>query len=266
MKKHKKRAAVIATGWVGDTIACTAAATSLAERGFETTLWTRWPQLKPILDNDKRFKTKTYLRVNVLNWFKFILEIYYDLVVWEPSKWSYEEPFTCEIRRKAGCSPTPEYSLFLSDEQTPLKELSAEKNAPRICISKDFHKRLYGRNAEDFLNQLSDFANIHWIGLDSSKNSKHGKFHSLVADAQILKSCDVYVGPEGGILWLAAGLGQKCVYFTEHILDAAKRYQIDDLSQILGSRNHFPKRTDIVALPPYCENDIAIKAIKDLLR
>ena len=100
MKKLKKRAAVIATGWVGDTIACTAAATSLAERGFETTLWTRWPQLKPILDNDKRFKTKTYWRVNVLSWFKFILEIYYDLVVWEPSKWSYEEPFTSEIRRK----------------------------------------------------------------------------------------------------------------------------------------------------------------------
>ena len=124
------RAAVIATGWLGDTIACSAAATSLAEKGYKTTLFIRWPQLKPILDKDKRFITRTYWHIKLLKLFMPIINRFFDLVIWEPSGWSYKEPFTSEMRRLAGCDPKPEYSLSLIDG-SGMKELVSNKNLLR---------------------------------------------------------------------------------------------------------------------------------------
>ncbi len=266
VNKSKKRAAVIATGWIGDTIACTAAATSLSEIGYQTTLFIRWPQLKPILDNDKRFITRTYWRANVLKLFKPILDRWFDLVVWEPYKWSYQEPFTSEIRRLAGCNPDPEYSLSLSTKQTNCQSSDlARPSRFVICISRDLYKRLYGRNAEELINQLSEFADIQWVGLNPDQNSKHGKNNSLVEDANTIIKSDIFLGPEGGMLWLAAGLGKASVYFTEHILEVEKVNGVKNLDKILGSKNYFPHKSQNFALPSFCTNDVAVDIIKRVL-
>jgi hypothetical protein len=263
----KKKAAVISTGWIGDTIACTAAATSLAEMGYQVTLFIRWPQLKPILDNDKRFNTRTYWRTYVLKLFTPILNKWFDLVVWEPCKWSYQEPFTSEIRRLAGCDATPEYSLCLSPEQ--LDNISFDSKTklsrPVICISRDLYKRLYGRDAEDLISQLTKFADIQWVGLNPDQDSKQGKNKNLLDDARSIANSDLFLGPEGGILWLAAGLDKTTVYFTEHISEVEKVNGLKNLDRILGSENHFPHKTKHVALPPFCTNDVAVDTIKQTL-
>lgn len=262
----KKRAAVIATGWLGDTIACTAAATSLTEMGYQTTLFIRWPQLKPILDSDTRFITRTYWRANVLKWFKPILNSWFDLVVWEPSKWSYQEPFTSEIRRLAGCDAIPEYSLSLNGSRVKSSLVAGTRRTRAvICISRDLYKRLYGRDIDELISKLSEFADIQWVGLNPDQNSKHGKNNNLVDHAKSIENSDLFLGPEGGMLWLAAGLGKASVYFTEHILEVEKVNGVVNLDRILGSKNYFPQENKYIALPPFCKNQVAVDTIKQAL-
>lgn len=258
---NKKRAAVVSTGWLGDTIACTAAATSLFEKGFDVTFYTKWQQLKPILDNDKRFKTVVYGKLISHKLTRPFFSSRYDLIIREPKGWSYEEPFTSEIRRMAGCTPTPEYELQLSQSQI---ELSPTNIVPTISISRDIYKRAYGRNIEELTKLISSVAAINWVGLDPNSNSKKGKSKDLVSDAAKIYQSDLFIGPEGGLLWLAAGLGKTCVYFSEHIEEICKNIHKGNPRIALGSKNHFPKHSHI-SLPAMCSNEEAIKILKSNL-
>ena len=260
----KKTAAVVATGWVGDTITCTAAATSLYEVGYEVTLFIRWPQLKDILKNDKRFKVRLYPHLKVIKSFGWLLDLCFDKVVWEPAGWDYIYPSTTEIRMVAGCEPKPEYELFLGDGFVPEVR---EKNArPLIAFGRDIYKRAYGRDVDEFVRMLSEIADIEWIGLAPEKNSKHGKGNSLLQEAKRIAAADIFLGPEGGLLWLAAGIGKPCVYFSENIDAVAARKGIGNLDHVVGSKNHFPDKNIHTALPSGCSNQQAIALIQSALQ
>lgn len=259
----KKKAAVIATGWVGDTIACTAAATSLYDKGFEVTFFTRWPQLIPILKNDSRFTVQLYWHLKFIRLMKPILNWYFDIVIWEPSKWSYQEPFTAEIRRIAGCAPITEYQLFLSPERAMVK--TSHNSKPVITISRDLYKRAYGRDIDGLVTQLQMLGKVEWVGLPPQKNSKHGKGRGLLGDAISIFNSDIFIGPEGGLLWLAAGINKPCIYFTENIVEVAKQNNAPNLDCILGSKNHFPDKAIYFALPAYCSNEDAVKGTRNAM-
>lgn len=259
----RKKAAVIATGWVGDTIACTAAATSLSEKGYQVTFFTRWPQLIPILKNDSRFTIRLYWHLKLLRLIKPILKWYFDVVIEEPAKWSYKEPFTAEIRRIADCVPSPEYQLFLRPERAVL---NATRNPrPIIAISRDLYKRAYGRDIDKLVAQLKTLAEVFWVGLPPQKNSKHGRSSGLLDDAISISKCDIFMGPEGGLLWLAAGITKPCIYFTENIVEVAKQNKISNLDNVLGSKNHFPEKAIYFALPPNCSNEDVITFTRNVM-
>jgi hypothetical protein len=258
----EKSAAVVATGWLGDTIACTAAATSLSDMGYSVTFFTRWPQLVSLLRNDGRFKVALYRYLRLKPLLKHLLPLFYEKVVWEPDRWSYQEPFTSEIRRIAGCEPKPGYQLFLNKDAP--SESSCHTHS--IAVSRDLYKRAYGRDVDDFIRQLELLGKIHWVGLPAAKNSKHGKKHDLLADAKMILESDVFVGPEGGLLWLAAGIGKPCIYFTENIVEVARQNGFTNLDHVLGSKNYFSDQSLHTQLEPYCSNFDAIKAIQDKLK
>lgn len=259
---NKKRAAVVSTGWLGDTIACTAAATSLFEKGFDVTFYTKWQQLKAILDNDKRFKTVVYGKLISPKLTRPFIPSRFDLIVREPNGWSYKEPFTSEIRRIAGCTPEPEYKLQLSNDQI---QLCSRNSNPTISISRDIYKRAYGRNIQELTNLLSSIAQITWVGLDPNSNSKKGKNKDLVSDAAKIYQSDLFIGPEGGLLWLAAGLGKTCIYFSEHIEEICKNIQKGNPRTTLGSKNHFPHFSH-TSIPAYCSNGEVMEIVKTNLR
>lgn len=259
-----RKAAIFALGWIGDTIACTAAATSLHDQGYEVFLYTRWPQLAPLLKNDKRYKTVNYFHLNILKVIEPVIKNSYELIIRSPSKWNYREPHTSEIRRIAGCDIHPAYELFLPNGiSSSLSESTPRK--PIFSISRDFYKRSYGRNESEFIELLSQVGSIQWVGLDAHKSSKYGKFNSLIPVAEQLIRSDFYIGPEGGMLWLAAGLGVKTIYFTEHIADFEKKLGLSDLRSVLGSKNCFPNCNLHNDIPPYCSNKEAIEIINQVV-
>lgn len=261
-KSTPRKAVVVATGWLGDAIACSAAASSLSELGYQTTLLIRWPQLKPIFDCDPRFKTQVYGKYLTYKITRPLFPSRFDVIVREPKGWSYSLPFTSEIRKLAGCEPTSEYQLYLPSTTTALTAPISKR--PQIALARDIYKRAYGRDISQLVQKLSELADIQWVGLDSSMNSKHGKTNNMLNDAACIKNADLFIGPEGGLLWIAAGLGTKCVYFTEHILEVERVQGKTGLMKILGSENHFPQKGHH-ALKPYCTNEEVIATIKQRL-
>lgn len=251
-----RRAAVIATGFMGDTIAGTAAATSLHQEGFRVTLFTRWPQIASILRNDDRFETVVYGRFVPRRIRRPLYPGRFDLVVREPFPWSYREPFTSEIRRRAGTAPEPGYELFLSDRQRKLGRMSSDR--PLVSISRDIHKRAFGRDVDRLVTMIEKIAEIRWVGLDPKLHSKHGRRRSIEHDASIIHNSDVFLGPEGGMLWLAAGIGTNCMYLTENI--ARLEAEHPTIWQCLGSRCHFPDAGH-TALPPGCSNERVVEEL-----
>jgi hypothetical protein len=264
LTKYKK-AAVISTGWLGDSIFCSAAAASLhEEKGFDVDFYIKWPQLKSILDYDSRFNTilydkslfsRTQLSLKLLN---------YDLVVREPEGWSYEEPNTVEIRKTAGCFPQSEFEI-----KTPffIHERKSTTHYLKLAISRDIYKKSYGRNIENLLKILDCKYDINWVGLDPNKssvfgkkNSRNGRDNSLFKDVEIMLNCDFFFGPEGGLLYLAGGLGLRSVYLSEHIHNLKPLNNHGDCSKTLGNANLFPSSKHIV-LPPYSSNEQVIEMI-----
>jgi len=260
----KKKAAVVSAGWLGDAIACSAAAASLSEMGYDTVFFMRWPQLKPIFDNDKRFTTKYYGRYLTYKAPRPLFPSRYSIIAREPAGWSYEEPFTSEIRRSAGCEPLAEYNLMLSERQIGMARTRFSTNRPVISFARQCYSRAYGRDIDELADALTGIAEVQWVGLDPTKDSKKGKHLSLEEDASVIYSSDIYLGPEGGLLWLAAGLGTQCVYFTEHIFEIAKR-KSGNPRIALGSKNHFPKASHI-DLPPFCPNTHVIDTIAEIIK
>ncbi|NTV02694.1 MAG: hypothetical protein HGB04_07930 [Chlorobiaceae bacterium] len=260
----RKKAAVVNRGWMGDAIACSAAAASLAEAGYETTLFIRWPQLKPILDNDKRFVTKLYGRFLSYKIRRPLFPAFYDVIAVEPPGWAYEEPHSAEMRRIAGCEPLPQYRLLLTEAQIGMTREALPKDRPVIAVARDSYKRAYGRDVDRLVAALSAFAEVRWVGLSPDKDSKQGKHASLIRDASIISNSDLFLGPEGGLLWVAAGVGTRCVYFTEHIMEIDRNIKRGHPSRVIGSKHHFPGGSHI-DLPPYCSNDQVVKTIAEIL-
>lgn len=250
------RAAVVASGFMGDTIACTAAATSLNDRGFEVTLFTRWPQLHSLLRNDPCFDTTVYGRLISRKFQRPLRPRRFDLIVREPYPWSYREPFTSEIRRLSGSAPDPGYKLHLNERQKALGRLRTDR--PSVAISRDLQKRAFGRDVETLLRMVEKIADIRWVGLEPALHSKHGKRRSIERDASIIRDSTIFFGPEGGMLWIAAGVGTKCIYLTENIARLEDEHPL--VWRSLGSCNHFPDAGHH-ALPPGCSNLDVIEGI-----
>jgi hypothetical protein len=257
--------AIVATGWVGDTIVCSAGATSLhLEKGYSVDFYMKWPQLKGLFEFDDRFRTILY---QDSFWGRFLLNLRlqkYPLVIREPSVWSYKEPKTAEIRRMAGCAIKSEYELRIPNS---IGVLPAETNGidkSRVVISRDIYKKAYGRNIDYFIEGLKKYFEIEWIGLDHEQSSKHGNQSDLLQTARAMKRAICYIGPEGGLLWLAAGIGVRTIYFTEHFHHVHPTEKDGDPWLSLGSVNMFPDGNHI-AIPAFCSNEAAIEIIKNAL-
>ena len=262
-KGQNKKAAVVATGWVGDSIMCSAAAQALhEEKGFQVDFFIKWPQLKCIMDADDSFITRLY-QDNFLGRLKLKLSLQqYDLVVYEPKMWSHTEPKIVEIRRLAGCHLSSEYVLTIAERLTSDNRAAGSK--PLITLSRDIYKKAYGRDIDDFLQKLRQVCDVEWIGLDPNLSSKYGRDEDLLPLAQAMKKSDCFIGPEGGMLWLAGCLGVRTIYFTEHFHHVRPQHPQGDPWKSLGIANMFPNANHI-PLPSYCSNQDAVEIISNAL-
>jgi len=257
------RVAVVATGWLGDSIMCSAAAQSLHDdRGYQVDFYIKWPQLMSIMAADERFSTRLY-QDNFLGRLQLKLKLQkYDLVVCEPEMWSHKEPKIVEIRRSAGCNLNSEYLLKIAERLPSVNRPLGSK--PLVTLSRDIYKKAYGRDIDEFVKNLRQVCDVEWIGLDPKLSSKDGKEEDLLPLAQTIRKSDCFIGPEGGMLWLAGCLGVRTIYFTEHFHHVHPQDPLGDPWKSLGIANMFPNSNHI-ALPSYCSNQDALEIISKAL-
>jgi len=163
----------------------------------------------------------------------------------------------------AGCDTVTEFQLTRPDYKASGDSQRQSESVPRLCISRDIKKRSYGRDIDQLVLTLSEFNEISWIGLDSNLDSKRGVRSGMEKDIQTLLAADAYLGPEGGMLWLAAGLGVKTVYLTEHIHALEGKFG-PGVHKTLGMVNVFP-RGGHTALPPGCPNSEIVAQVQEAI-
>lgn len=254
-----KKAAVVATGWLGDSIMCSAAAGSFHdERGFSVDFYIKWPQLFNVMVADVRFRTRLYQDSFLGRMRLKCLLQNYDLVLYEPKQWSHKEPKIVEIRRLAGCTLSSEYLLEISNKLPSANVVNRKR--PLITLSRDIYKKSYGRDIDEFVKMLRHFCDVERIGLDPKLSSKFSKEKDLLPLAKAIKNSDCFIGPEGGMLWLAGCLGVRTIYLTEHFHQVHPSDPEGDPWKSLGIANMFPNSNHI-ALPSFCSNRDACEII-----
>ena len=254
MKTKKSiRVAVVSHGWLGDSLICTAAASSLFEEyGYEVDFFCKWRQLAEILKDDTRFRTFTYKDSKIGNFFLNRRLREYSKIIYEPFPWSHNEPLTTEIRRIAGCQLKSEFYIQVNPQYS-------RKNTIKdvVVMSRDLYSRNFNRDVDEFVGLLSEKYKIEWIGLKPGKSSKRGRNKSLIPAVKKLSHAKIFIGPEGGLLWLSAALNVPCVYFSENI-DHIHKVHKSNTWEALGSEVIYPNGNH-KCLPPYCSNQDAIK-------
>jgi len=251
-----QKIALISNGWLGDSIACTAAAVSIyEERGVKVDFYCKWKQLQPILGQDKRYNFVLFNESFLGNFFLKNKLKRYTKIYKEPFPWSYKEPFTSEIRRLVGCDPSPQISIDLKLKRNNLKI------NPQVAISRDLYSRNFGRDIDEFIRVLSMKTKIVWVGLSPHKSSKRGKRKRLIDDLQVILASEAFIGPEGGLMWLSGSVGVPTIYFSENIEDVNKKIKSGNAWSSLGAENIWGSEIHC-CLPPFCTNELAIEKIE----
>jgi len=255
-----KKTALIGKGYLGDTLASCAGAISLyEEKGIKVDFYCKWKQLIPILKQDTRFNTIYYSK-NFLGRIIFYFRLKkYNTIFEAPESWSYKEPFTCQIRRIVKCKAKKSFKINLNKSLYPS---NIRKN--QIAISRDLISRNFGRDISELTDILSLQKKIVWVGLPAGKSSKRGKNVDLSDTVHKLLSSEVYIGPEGGLLWLAGSIGVSTLYFSEQIDNVNKKLKKGNAWKTLGSENIFGKKNH-KCIPAYCSNKEAIKIIYECI-
>ena len=254
MKTKKSiRVAVVSHGWLGDSLICTAAASSLFEEyGYEVDFFCKWRQLAEIFKDDTRFRTFTYKDSKIGNFFLNRRLREYSKIIYEPFPWSHNEPLTTEIRRIAGCQLKSEFYIQVNPQYS-------RKNTIKdvVVMSRDLYSRNFNRDIDEFVGLLSKKYKVEWIGLKPGKSSKRGRNTSLIPAVEKLSRAKIFIGPEGGLLWLSAALKVPCIYFSENI-DHADKFHKRRTWDSVGSEVIYPNGNH-KCLPPYCSNEDAAR-------
>lgn len=209
---------------------------------------------------------------------------------------SFLEPPTIEFQKFAGVrNPTPGYKVYTDfdfdvfmqsqlkpeggfDQDNPYdfnkkfiavmrnwKEKTYLFTREQYELAKDVPSYGYGgahRNIEYIVNKLKDKFNIIFVGVDSNvsqyqtSNVEDNSPISLLFQASVIKMCHAFVGTEGGLANIAAGVGTKTIITGDfvHQLYGPKGVlkQIDNPQ--LGPKYYFPN-SDHVTLDPFLTDD-----------
>jgi len=221
----------------------------------------------------------------------------YDKVI-ELSQLHYEITPCEEYQQQAGLSTitksyqiytTPEYDIIAKQY---IDSLRIELNKPVIGIMSNWQSKTYlftpeqydagidvpnlgyggkHRDIQYIIDSLQEHFTLYPIGFDSA--AQHQTIHiddtntkSILFEASILKYCDAFIGTEGGLANLAAGVGCRTILTGDFI------YQLYGpngcIKKIknpqLGPDKYFPDKDHLMLNPYYTDKEVVSSIIKNL--
>lgn len=208
-----------------------------------------YPQMESLLKNDPYIDNvivSDYPSVIPVN--KLVVEESYDKVI-KLTPLSFIEPPACEYQRLAGIdNPTPEFKVYTSSEYDIIAKQYLNdcfnNNKKTLAIMSNWESKSYlftedqykagidvpnlgyggrHRDIQKIVDELSKDYNLYGVGYPQdisqlqTSTIKDSDVKSLLFECSIIKNCDAFIGTEGGLCNLAAGVGTKTIITGDFI-------------------------------------------------
>lgn len=191
-------------------------------------------------------------------------------------------------------NPSPEYKIYTQPEydeiaQNLIQDLKNQHGKPVIGLMSNWESKTflftreqyelgidvpgfgYGgkhRNVNFIVNELQNYFTLYFLGVGNLNQQQtllipEDDVKSLLFEASILKYCDAFIGTDGGLATIAAGVGTKTIITGDFNLQlygwngVLKKIQ----DPKLGPNKYFPKEFGHLALDPYLSDKEIIEQI-----
>lgn len=240
-------------GYFGDIIFSTSIAKKLKDENKYDVIdfLIGFPQVKELVSNnpyiDNVFISDNSTYDAAISLYRYTNK--YDNII-KLDKLSFTIPPPQEYQLQAGVQqPDSNYKVYTSEvydeiAKTYISELKMNNNKPVLAILSNWKERSflftedeynigidvpnlgYGgkrRDVDYIISKLSSLYNIYYVGMPdntshiSTTSIEHNDVKSLLFEASIIKYCDYFIGAEGGICNIAAGVGTKTIITGDFI-------------------------------------------------
>jgi hypothetical protein len=291
---------VVVNGFFGDIAFSTSIAKKLKQENQYDMIdyHIGFPQMESLLNNDLNINT-VFLPTNPTPYPQIPFDINdYDKVV-QIGQMYFDIPPPTQMQISAGVrNPDSEYQLFTNYEydqiaQQILIEMRKEYGKPVLCIQSNWEERSflftreeyergvdvpnfgYGgrhRNVQSIVNELSKHFSLLEVGFPSNI-SQLSTVHvptsdqkSILFECSIMKYSDAFVGAEGGLCNLAAGVGCRTIITSDFI------HQLYGWNGVLrkietpklGPVHYFANRGHVELDPYLTDEQVAYEIIKNI--
>lgn len=219
----------------------------------------------------------------------------YDKVI-QVNQMHFQIPPPTQMQVEAGIrNPDSEYFLFTNNEydqiaQDLIAQIKAEHGKPVVCVLSNWEERSflfskeqynagvdvpnlgYGgkhRNIQQIVEQLSEHLSLLEVGFPSNTSqlstmqipTNHQK--SILFECSLMKYCDAFIGAEGGLCNLAAGVGCKTIITSDFVHQVyGPNGSVKKIQQpALGPAKYFPNIGHIELDPYLTDEEVAQQII-----
>lgn len=286
---------VVTYGYFGDIMFATSLAQTLKRQYNQVDYLIGFPQMQDLVENDPSIDnvlvsyTPGPVPMNRTSGYDRVIEL---------GPLNYQVTPCEEYHRQAGLEFGEQYQLYTNPyfdqvaKQT-VSYLHTEYNKPVLGVMSNWQSKTYiftpeqyeagidvpglgyggsHRDVQSIVDELSKHFTLLPIGFDSHVSQQetaglqsHDK-KSLLYEASLLKYCDAFVGTEGGLANLAAGVGCKTILTGDfiHQLYGPNGCIKKIADPQLGPNKYFPKVGHLMLNPYYSDIEVANAIIESL--
>lgn len=265
-------------------------------------------QMKRLLENNPYIDgVNRYMKENIKRhpWNRNIGDIdkekYKDYTKFDLQPLNFQEPPSLEYQTLCGIkNPSAEYKLYTEKDydiiaKKQIDELREETNKKILAVMLNWEERSflftkdqydiaidvpnlgYGgkhRNISTIISKLESNFKLIGVGMPSG-TSQHSTTNipdedqkSILYECSLMKYCDAFIGAEGGLCNLAAGVGTRTIITGDfvHQLYGPKGSQKQIHDPKLGPKYYFPNRKPPhITLDPYLTDEEVYLSIESIM-
>lgn len=291
---NNTRCLVITYGFFGDIIFASSLAKKLKEQYGYVDYLIGFPQVKRIIENNP-FISKVFVSdpPNAIPNYNFDILSYNKVIRLKPL--NYEVTPCEEYYHQAELEDsTSEYTVYTQPEfdvvaEDVILDLKNKYNKPVLAVMSNWESKTYiftkeqyeqgidvpnlgyggsHRNIQLIVDKLQEHFTLYPVGV-GDLNQYNTIFiddvnqKSLLFEASIMKYCDAFIGTEGGLCNIAAGVGTKTIITGDfvHQLYGWNGVLKKIKDPKLGPEKYFPKEFGHITLDPYITDEEVIQQI-----
>jgi hypothetical protein len=296
--QNTKKCLVITYGFFGDIMFASSLAKKLKRNYDEVDYVIGFPQMRTLMETNP-YINKVYLSIPAGPHAQVTPDFanVYDKVI-QLGTLDYQITPCEQYQQQAGIEdPDPEYQIYTVPEYDEaaehyVEQLRVDYDKPVLAVMANWESKTYiftkdqyaagidvpglgyggcHRNVSQIINELNNHFTLIPVGM--ANQSQHetvmvqdNNSKSLTFEASLIKACDAFIGTEGGLANLAAGVGCKTILTGDfiHQLYGPNGCIKKIADPQLGPNKYFPKVGHLMLNPYYSDIEVANAIIESL--